>query len=195
MSRIGIYSGTFDPVHVGHVEFALKAVRECALRQVVLMAEPSPRQKSPEADIDHRQAMIKVAIAGHDELAMLHLDSATFTVTDTLPVLQKKFADDQLVFLLGSDLARTFSYRWPGLGDFLAQVELVVGMRDSEDSAVLQQLLRDTYAAYKVPERFKVLTSPHEHLASTHIRLGSHNLTDLNPSVADYIQRYKLYTA
>ncbi|HEU5121705.1 MAG TPA: adenylyltransferase/cytidyltransferase family protein, partial [Candidatus Saccharimonadales bacterium] len=68
MRRIGIYSGTFDPVHYGHIAFAASAIRACNLDEVVFLPEPQPRYKAGVTDIAHRLALLTMATAAQSNL-------------------------------------------------------------------------------------------------------------------------------
>ena len=51
--KIGIYAGTFDPIHLGHINFAISAVRTTDLDKVVIVAEKNPYRKKPFASWDN----------------------------------------------------------------------------------------------------------------------------------------------
>jgi nicotinate-nucleotide adenylyltransferase len=182
--RIGIYSGTFDPVHRGHVAFALAAQKSCDLEKVVLLPEQNPRHKHQTADFEHRLAMLELATTRHPQLSVLQLDETQFSVADTLPRLRQQFPGAQLTLLLGSDVVSRLA-DWPGITALLTAMELIVGMRQADDVAELQVVLD------KLQAKYYLVPSPNPNLASSHIRSQHH--TDLDPSVAQYINRYSLY--
>src|SRR5689334_19364766 len=99
MSRkIGIFSGTFDPVHMGHVAFALEAKEDLGLDEVIFLPELSPRLKEPTA-IRHRYTMLDLSVRGQKGLTVKLLDMPRFTIKDTLPELQHLYGDAKLVLL------------------------------------------------------------------------------------------------
>ena len=65
VKRIGIFAGTFDPVHKGHISFALQAIEAAGLDEVVFLPEPRPRHKQSVTDQSHRIAMINLAIKAY----------------------------------------------------------------------------------------------------------------------------------
>jgi nicotinate-nucleotide adenylyltransferase len=190
--KVGIFSGTFDPIHVGHVEFALDATRLCELSTVAFLPEAQPRQKTP-ATLEHRVNMLKLATAKHAKLAVVQLPQQQFTVDTTLPQLQKLYPSAQLVFLLGSDLVQTFSYRWPELDLLLSSAHLAIGLRAGDQKSNVHDQLLSTYTHYGLEPNYTLLPSPYEHLASTSIRKGTHTIHDISPQVANYIKQHKLY--
>lgn len=137
--RIGIYSGSFNPVHAGHISFALQAIKEAKLDLVYLMPERyNPRKKDME-HFGHRVAMIRQAIKPHNRLGLIESSEVSFSVDKTLPKLQFKFKDDQLVFLFGSELVKDMA-NWPNIKQLLNKSELVVGIREGDDQDLKERL-------------------------------------------------------
>ena len=102
--RIGIFAGSFNPIHAGHITLALKAIDVASLDMVYLMPERLPRHKSKLEHFGHRSAMISRAIRPHSKLALLELPERRFDVAKTLTSLERRFVGDQLVLLMGSDV-------------------------------------------------------------------------------------------
>lgn len=187
--RVGIFSGTFDPVHRGHVAFALAALKQCQLDKVVLLPERSPRGKLGVSDFKHRLRMLRLAVRPHRKLSVLALSDTQFTAQQTLPQLQAKYPGAQLVMLLGSDVVQTFGFRWPGLDVLLQSVELAVSTRAGESESALREFL-DTL---DLPLTATFVNGPHAHLSATEVRKG--NLQGIEPLVRDYIEQNQLYRA
>ncbi|HVI69805.1 MAG TPA: adenylyltransferase/cytidyltransferase family protein, partial [Magnetospirillaceae bacterium] len=61
MKRVGVFSGTFDPVHRGHLAFALSAQKRAQLDTVVFLPEHSPRGKIAVGSFTHRLEMLRLA--------------------------------------------------------------------------------------------------------------------------------------
>src|SRR5215469_15176515 len=101
--RIGIYTGVFNPVHTGHIAFALQAMKVAKLDSVVFVPERNPRFKPEAEHFAHRVAMLKRAVRPHLSMAVLELVDRHFTVQRTWPQLESIFAGDTLVLLTGSD--------------------------------------------------------------------------------------------
>ena len=138
--RIGIYAGTFDPVHAGHIAFALQAIETAKLDTIYFMPERQPRGKAGVEHFAHRVAMIKRAALPHPKFELLEQVEARFSVERTLPKLQKQFDGAELVFLFGSDVLPEMG-SWPNVERFMKHCELVVGVRAEEDIYGLELLV------------------------------------------------------
>jgi nicotinate-nucleotide adenylyltransferase len=187
MSRVGIFSGTFDPVHRGHIAFALAALKQCNLDKIVLLPERSPRGKVGVSDFKHRLHMMRLAARPHRKLSVLTLEDQTFTVGVTLPQLQERYSGAQLVMLFGSDVVQTFGFRWPGLETLLAQVEIAVSTRAGET----EEALRSIFDSFDVKPITHFVHGPHAHVSATEVRKG--DLQGIEPVVREYIQQNQLY--
>ncbi|HET8991979.1 MAG TPA: nicotinate-nicotinamide nucleotide adenylyltransferase [Candidatus Saccharimonadales bacterium] len=139
MSRIGIFSGSFNPIHSGHIAFALQALESANLDKVYFLPERRPALKQVE-HFGHRVAMIKQAIMPHPKFNVLELTDISFSVERTLPKLQTLFAGEQLVFLTGSDVAEKL-IGWPKVDRLLKSAELVIGVRVGQDKYKLAETI------------------------------------------------------
>ncbi len=177
--RIGIYPGTFDPIHQGHVSFALQALKECSLDQVVFLPEPAPREKHSVSDITERTALINEAIKDTQKLSLFNPSSTQFTVRDTLPELRDHFSDVELTFLVGSDIVRTFPYRWHDLDVLLSNVSLAIGMRADDTKDDIVSIIKQLEDQYSIPIPYTFISTPDSHRASSHVRNSSTLSSDI----------------
>ncbi len=164
--RIGIYAGTFDPVHSGHIAFALQALRAVNLDKIYFLPERRPRDKQQVEHFGHRVAMLKQALKPYPEFSMLELVEVSFSVERTLPKLRQKFKDSQLVFLFGSDVAIGLA-AWPNVKQLLASAELVIGLRNQDDRHSLHTVIEDWPIA---PEAVSILNSFAPDVSSGNVR-------------------------
>lgn len=106
--RLGIFGGTFDPVHYGHLLLAETAREQCRLDQVwfVPAAVPPHKQQRTITEADHRVEMLKLALAGDEafQVSTCELDrgGVSFTV-DTLAELVQADPARELYLILGAD--------------------------------------------------------------------------------------------
>lgn len=128
--RLGVFGGSFDPIHNGHL-FVAEAVREaCALDRVLFVPTREGkhyRDGAMSASVDDRAQMIRLAIAANVTFAMDESDLATDAsgyTADLLPRLQARYAGAALTFVVGGDsLVRS---RWQRLEEVIDAVEALV---------------------------------------------------------------------
>ena len=192
--RIGIYAGTFDPVHAGHIAFALQALAAADLDKVYFLPERQPRGKQGVEHFAHRLAMIKLAVQPYPQFETLDLPDINFSVRRTLPRLKQRFNGAQLVFLFGSDVLPGLQ-TWPDVDRLLLETELVIGLRAEADRADLHRIVE----AWPVqPKTLTMFASYAPDVSSGRVRraLGGHQpAKGLLRSVERYSDRNWLYVA
>ncbi len=188
-ARLGILGGTFDPPHAGHVSMALAARDALQLDHVFFSPAPHPPHKS---DTDttayaHRLAMVEIAVAGNDGLAVTRIEEhggISYTV-ELLRACRTRTPAD-LYFILGADsLAEVGSWREPA--EVMRLATLVVFPRTG-----------DVMRAPAAPDAsLVVFEAPVIDVSSTEIRSalarGDGDVAGLLPAVASYIARHRLY--
>lgn len=131
MSRIGIFGGTFDPVHVGHLVVAVwvRAVLELDTIELVVANEPWQKLDRPQlSPAQHRLAMVEAAVDGIDGVvassAEIDRGGPTYTV-DTLESARAHNPDGSLFLILGSDAASGLD-TWHRYEEIAEMAEVVV---------------------------------------------------------------------
>lgn len=116
--RLGLYGGSFDPIHCGHVTPVLEAVEQLELERVVYLptAQPPHKPATDFAPVARRFAMVELAVIDHDRLQVSDFELASgpsYTI-DTLEHFADQQPDAELYLLIGSDsLAQIESWcRW-----------------------------------------------------------------------------------
>lgn len=190
--RIGIYAGVFDPVHSGHISFALQALREAKLDEVYFLPERKPYRKPGAEHYGHRVAMLRQAIQPHTNLALAEVVDRCFTVRHTLQRLRKTFSDADLVFLMGADV---FAYmpQWQNVEQFLKQANFIVAVRSHEELTAVNT----TIQLLGIPAKsIRIVDSLRPEVSSTNVRYAirqSKTATGLLASVTAYAKREWLY--
>jgi nicotinate-nucleotide adenylyltransferase len=129
--RIGLFGGTFDPPHVGHLVTAVNVRHALALDAVVLMVANSPWQKHGTREIspaEDRLAMVEAAVADVDGLvagdAEIRRGGPSFTA-DTLAGMAKCYPGADLFTIVGDDAAAGLT-SWERHEEVVARSQLVV---------------------------------------------------------------------
>lgn len=144
MNRVGIFSGTFDPVHKGHIAFALEAAKTASLDKVYFLPEQTPRYKHGVTHYAHRVAMLRLAVKPYKNLDIMELPDRQLSVNKSLPRIKKELPETELYLLVGSDLLGAIAgSKWPNSDKLLEQARLIVGVRTGSDEAVAKKLLND----------------------------------------------------
>jgi nicotinate-nucleotide adenylyltransferase len=149
--RIGILGGTFDPIHIGHLEAAAAAQRALHLDEVLLMPSltPAHRHVQPHASAFHRFAMVALAVVDHERFIAsdeeLRGNAPAYT-SDTLGRLHANgWRPTDLFFLLGSDAFSDIA-AWHKYPDVLAGAHFVVITRPGTAMVELQKRVPDLVA-------------------------------------------------
>lgn len=192
MKRIGILSGTFDPVHKGHISFALQSIEQAGLDEVHLIPEPRPRYKGDVTHVSHRIKMLQIAVEAYPKVKILELPDKQFNVASTLPRLKQAFPNTQLLMLVGADVLGHMSV-WPHVRTLLKDLGLIVAVRGEKDERHAFQLLANLPVE---PHESHVLVSNYKYVAAREIRaaLKSGDVPEgMLGSVSQYAKEHWLY--
>lgn len=137
MARIGVFGGTFDPPHVGHLVTAVNVRHAAALDTVLLVVANEPWQKAgtrPITPASDRLAMVEAAVAGVDglEASSIEIDRGGPSYTaDTLAELGAAHPGAELLLVLGADAAAGL-HTWERVEEVRSRASLVVVERPGE---------------------------------------------------------------
>jgi nicotinate-nucleotide adenylyltransferase len=131
--RIGVFGGTFDPVHFGHLRPVEAAAGRFALRCVLFVpARVSPHKEAPATDPRHRVAMLALALEGRPDWALclseLDRDPPSYTV-DTLRALSAAHPQEELWLLMGTDALAALD-RWKEPEEILRLARIAAFLRE-----------------------------------------------------------------
>ena len=192
--KVGIFSGTFDPIHKGHIGFAKQALEYYQLDKIFFMVEPRPRRKQGVRAFEHRQHMVQLAISGEPALGSIILDQNRFSAHHTLPILKERFKGAQLAMLMGDDMLHHLG-SWPHVDELLANVGFIVGLRkDTRNQA--EAYLRAIEQTRNLKLDYKIFVADHSEFASSKIRLSykrGRAPEGLDRRVRSYIDKTGLY--
>ena len=200
--NIGIYGGTFDPPHWGHITAARAAMEQLKLDRLVLIPDRVPPHKAlPEgsASPEQRLEMATLAAAELGKRAEvsdreLRRSGPSYT-SDTLAELRREHPEDALWLLMGSDMFLSLQ-TWHAPEEIMALARIAPFSREAEDEsaafAAQQSRLERAYGA-----QIRIVQNPEvRELSSTEVRaaLAAGRGSDLlPPAVYGYVLREHLY--
>ena len=195
MERIGIYGGTFNPPHVGHMGAAQAAMAELCLDRLLLIpAFQSPDKVLPEVAAEHRLQMLQIVAKPGMEVSDLELSRGGISYTvQTLEQLHEDHPQAQLVLCMGSDMFLSLqNWKDPERIFRLAEIAVLCRGNKGEREKLAEQKVRLESMGAKVI----LLHNPVTAISSSNLRrlLAFDCGTDfLHPDVLDYIQQNGLY--
>jgi nicotinate-nucleotide adenylyltransferase len=106
--KIGVFGGTFDPPHIGHLILAEEAMAQLALERVLWVLTPLPPHKRniKISPVQQRMSMVLLAIAGNAKFSLSRVDMdrpAPHFAADTMALLIEKLPKDEMVYIMGAD--------------------------------------------------------------------------------------------
>jgi nicotinate-nucleotide adenylyltransferase len=195
--RIGIFGGTFDPVHVGHQILATESASQLDLDKVLWMVTADPPHKGEQVTpVEHRLAMVTAAIDADPlfEISRIEVDRpGPHLAVDTMRLLHELYPSDTLVYLMGGDSLEDLP-AWYKPAEFLAECDEIGVLRRPGhliDLASLEKTLPGLTA------RVHFIDSALIDISSTQLRsaiaTGRPFRYSLPVDVYRYIQEHRLY--
>ena len=183
--KIGLYFGTFNPIHVGHLTIANYMVEYSDLDEVWLVVTPHNPHKKKNSLLDdiHRLAMVRIAVEDFPKLKAssieFDLPQPNFTV-NTLAHLEEKYPEYEFCLIMGEDNLKSF-HKWKNYEVILERYAIYVYPRISEG---------------RVESRFMdhpaitLVEAPIMELSSTFIRNAIKKNKNIRPMLPDAVWKY-----
>lgn len=196
--RLGIFGGTFDPPHIGHLVLASEAYHQLALDSLVWVLTPHPPHKPNQkiTSLQYRIKMVRSIVENEPifELSSVEIDrSPPHFAVDTVKILGNKYPNAQLIYLLGGDSLRDLPL-WRQAQKFICLVDALGVMRRPHIKIDLVALERQLPG---LREKLRFFEAPLLQISSTDIRRRVHDSHPyrylLSPPVYEIIQKYNLY--
>ena len=194
--RIGVFGGTFDPPHIGHLALAEGARDELGLARVLFVpaADPPHKRARNKSAFTHRLEMTRLATQGHRTFAVSDVEARrpgpSYTV-ETLRELRRRHPAAELWLLLGEDSLRDLE-TWKAPGEIVTLAHLAVATR--APAAGAEAPARSLSAAAR---RVKWLAVPVLEVSSSDLRTRARRGASLRVLVPDaviaYARRHRLY--
>ena len=195
--KIGVFGGTFDPVHNGHINAFAETYIGMKLDKVIIVPTfISPFKKQAGSTDSHRLNMLKLAVEDYDfaEIDTFEIDQQKVTYTfDTLKYLKGKYPDDELYFIIGADSVPQL-HTWDRIYDLFELVTFAAAYRPGYSNVIetaCEQL------GNIAREKIILLDTPEYAVSSTEIRKRIREGASLEgmvpEAVEEYIKKNQLY--
>ena len=144
MQNIGIFGGTFDPPHIGHLILAAEAHAQFTLDQLLWVLTPDPPHKQERSitPLRHRLEMVSYALADAPEFELSRVDMdrpGPHFAVDTVKIIAGQNPEARLIYLMGGDLLRDLPL-WHHPADFVGACHSIGVMRRPADAVNLPGL-------------------------------------------------------
>ena len=198
MKKYGIFGGSFNPIHYGHLMICEYIKEEMGLDKVIFIPTGNPPHKELEVSAEDRYEMVRLAISPNPDFEISDIETTrvkkSYTV-DTIRELKKIYKEEKLYFLIGLD--SLFQLKtWMKIGDLSQEIEFVVALRpgylDKEEVNKEIDFLRENFGT-----KINLIKTPLYEISSTDLRdriREGKSLRYLIPKkVLDYIEESGFY--
>ena len=196
--RIGIYGGTFSPVHNGHVIMAKSFFEQMKLDKLYVIPTYTPPHKIEDmgASVSDRFEMLKLAFEGFEGIIVSDIEIRRKNVSYTIDTLRELVCEGELYLLCGSDMFLTLE-TWREASEIFKLAHIVLGRREADDSTKLEIEKQKEFLNREFSAEIHELEFPALEISSSEIRelISQGKTADkyLPESVVDYITRHGLY--
>lgn len=196
---IGVFGGSFNPLHIGHLIIAEHIRDEFHLEKVLFIPAKKPPHKVDKdmADARHRYNMVKIAIDDNPffELSDLEINRDGFSYTaDTLLAVRNQYPGKKIFFLCGADSVVNLP-TWYHIDDIFKNAEMIVAGRKNTSNDEWMNMVKDFTGRYHA--KFHISNVPFIEFSSTQIRERIQNGLSIRYMVPEGVGRYitlhKLY--
>ena len=198
--RVGIFGGTFDPIHCAHLILAEHSWEQFQLDTILMMpcAVPPHKEDREITPAFHRSRMVQLAIEdnNHFKLSNFEIEREGVTHTaDTVRLLKEEHPECEYFFILGAD-SLFYIDTWYHPDQILGQIPIIAAVRGDADQEDLKKQivsLKERYPASQIA----LLDTPHIEISSTMIRENIRQGKTIKYYVPKYVEKYiyqqKLY--
>lgn len=197
--RIGLFGGTFDPIHYGHLVLAECARHECELDRVVFIPAARPPHKHKEAVLgeNYRYEMVRLAIKDnpHFEVSRVEIDRSGYSYTvDTVRYFRSHCPGAEIYFITGLDALLDLK-SWKDVGELVKLCRFVTAVRPGFELREDDDRLRGLPAEFW--RNLQIIEVPGLYISSTDLRYriatGKPVRYLLPAVVEEYIRQHGFY--
>ncbi|MDR8391574.1 nicotinate (nicotinamide) nucleotide adenylyltransferase [Aliifodinibius sp. S!AR15-10] len=192
-TRVGIFGGTFDPVHNGHISIVRSFIKSGLIDEMWILPSPSPPHKTDKeiTSFDHRKKMLELVFSNDENIKISDIEEKlplpSYTI-HTLQYLKQKYPDNKFYLCIGGDSLADFK-NWYRAEKIAGQTDLLVAERPEADGRdVSEKFLQNTQFVEHTPVNISATEVRKE------LQKNGEGLQDqVPPEVLQYIRDNGLY--
>ncbi|MCF6307460.1 MAG: nicotinate-nucleotide adenylyltransferase [Flavobacteriaceae bacterium] len=183
--KVGLFFGTFNPIHVGHLIIANYLAEHSDLDEIWLVVTPHNPHKKKKTLLDdiHRLAMVRIAIEGYPKLQASNIEfdlpQPNYTVK-TLAVLEEKYPDKEFCLIMGEDNLKSL-HKWKNYEVILERFAIYVYPRVSVETTKIQ---------FSNHNNITKVNAPIVEISSTFIRKNIASGNNIRPMLPKNVWEY-----
>lgn len=192
--KVGLYFGTFNPIHVGHLVIANYMADYTDLDQVWLMVTPQNPLKNKSSLLEdyHRLAMVRLAIEDNDKLRASNIEfdlpKPSYTV-QTLAYLREKNPEQEFALIMGEDNLRTF-HKWRNYEEILKNHRIFVYPRALTESEREEQTKLEPKTELMTHPNVIMCDAPVMKVSASFIRYAIQHNKDVRYLLTEPVHKY-----
>ena len=187
MADVGVFGGTFNPIHNGHLHLCQTLMQKAGLKKVLLMPVNTPPHKIAHGLLDNDTRLQMCRLAVHDQALIQVSDlecrrqGKSYTV-DTIDALQALYPNDRLVLIMGSDMYLTLP-EWKDYQRLVKSCKIIAAAREEHLGQSLQKMQAHILSIGGDTQVYPMDVLP---ISSTQIR---RMLEEKDPKAANYLPK------
>lgn len=192
MSKIGIMGGTYDPIHLGHMQLAKQAFKEQNLDKILFIPNHIPWMKKERhiTEEKHRLEMVRLAIEDFPEyeLSLVEIEAGGNSYTyQTLETLKKRCPEDKFYFIVGADSLLSME-KWIHPEKIMEDAAILAAIRDDCNKNML--IRQKHYLTEKYHGQIFLLDMPPMDISSTKIRKEFYDNPEIKKMLPEKVSAY-----
>lgn len=187
--RIGVFGGSFDPVHNGHIHIVKSFLKSGVIDELLITLTPVPphKDRTRQAPYRHRFRMLELAFTGLDNVNISDLEQSLPVPSYSLQTIQSLKASApgcQYFLCMGEDSLESF-HTWHSYKELLTEVTILVAARPGSNCGLV---------AEEILEKTIFVSNSEIDISSSTVRSGTADKNALPKSVTEYIRTHNLYS-
>lgn len=192
--KVGLYFGTYNPIHVGHLVIANYMVDYTDLDQVWLVVTPQNPHKNKASLLSdyHRLAIVRIAVEGNNKLQASNIEfdlpKPSYTTT-TLTYIQEKYPEHHFSLIMGEDNLRTL-HKWKNHEEIINNHQIFVYPRALTEQERKDQLALKTENRFESHPNVTLCDAPVMKVSSSFIRKAIKEKKDVQYLLTEPVFKY-----